>query len=151
MTPDEAYAALNHLRSVLRVPSRGGAHKENLKPFHKSFIDYISDSKRSGFSPDIQREAQQINLTECAFSVLNEAPDGVDFGDLRYIIIYGTFFFFFFFLKSMGCISTSTLRVILIVPPTLRTPVDYQPSTANLDYKLANNMTAQAKKKRKVK
>jgi hypothetical protein len=51
MTLDEAYAALHHLYSVLRVPSRGGAHKENLKPFHKSFIDYISDSKRSGFSP----------------------------------------------------------------------------------------------------
>jgi hypothetical protein len=50
----------------------------------------------------------------------------------------------------MGCISTSTLRVILIVPPTLRTPVDYQTSTANLNYKLANNMTARAEKKRKI-
>jgi hypothetical protein len=79
MTPDEAYAAINHLRSVLLVPRRDEAHKEGLGPFHKSFIDYNSDFRRSGFSSDIQHEAQQIQ-TQCAFRILNEAPNGCYFG-----------------------------------------------------------------------
>jgi hypothetical protein len=54
---------------------------------------------------------------------------------------------FFFFLNQMGCISTPALRVILIVPPTLRTPVDYHTSPANLDYKLANNMTTKMRRR----
>jgi hypothetical protein len=39
MTPDEAYAAINHLCSVLLVPRRDLAHCARLKAFHKSFID----------------------------------------------------------------------------------------------------------------
>jgi hypothetical protein len=65
-------------------------------------------------------------------------------GDIKVIVpvfIDDIFFFFFFKKKSMGCISTPALRVVLTVPPTLHTPVDYQTSSASLDYKLANNMT----------
>jgi hypothetical protein len=80
MTPDEAYAAINHLRSVLLVPPRDQAHHARLEPFHKSFIDYISNFSRSGFSSDIQHEAQQI-LNQCAFRILKEAPDGCHFSD----------------------------------------------------------------------
>ncbi|EKM75168.1 hypothetical protein AGABI1DRAFT_132520 [Agaricus bisporus var. burnettii JB137-S8] len=47
MTPDEAYAAINHLRSVLRVPRRDKAHQESLELFHKSSMDYNSDSIQS--------------------------------------------------------------------------------------------------------
>jgi hypothetical protein len=82
MTPDEAYTAINHLRSVLCVPRRDKAHEKCLKPFHKSFIDYISDSARSEFSPEIKHEARQMK-TECIFRILNEAPDGIDF-DMSY-------------------------------------------------------------------
>jgi hypothetical protein len=78
MTPDEAYAAINHLRSVLLVPGRDKAHHGRLQPFHKSFTDYISDFSRSGFSSDIQHEAQQIQ-TQCAFRILKEAPNGPHF------------------------------------------------------------------------
>ncbi|KAF7763457.1 hypothetical protein Agabi119p4_7994 [Agaricus bisporus var. burnettii] len=60
MTPDETYAAINHLRSVLHVPKRNQAHEERLHPFHKSFVDYVCDFTRSGFSADIQREALQL-------------------------------------------------------------------------------------------
>lgn len=88
MTPDEAYAAINHLRSVLRVPKRDRAHQEVLKPFHKSFIDYVSDFTRSDFSRDIKDEAQQLT-TQCAFRILEEAPDGVDFGDAHYALAHG--------------------------------------------------------------
>ncbi|XP_006463161.1 hypothetical protein AGABI2DRAFT_179606 [Agaricus bisporus var. bisporus H97] len=88
MTPDEAYAAINHLRSVLRVPRRGEAHKEKLEIFHKSFMDYISDFRRSGFSHHIEYEARQLKA-QCIFRILNEAPDGIDFGDVDYGFGYG--------------------------------------------------------------
>jgi hypothetical protein len=89
MTPDDAYAALNHLRSVLRVPGRDKAYEEMLEPFHKSFIDYISDFTRSGFSADVKADAQRIT-TRCALRILKEAPDGVDFGDTSYGLYHGT-------------------------------------------------------------
>ncbi|KAF7763844.1 hypothetical protein Agabi119p4_8381 [Agaricus bisporus var. burnettii] len=89
MTPDDAYAAINHLRSVLRVPGRYGAHKEGLELFHKSFIDYISDFRRSGFSHDIQHEARQL-MAQCAFRILNTAPNGIHFGDVDYQFSHGT-------------------------------------------------------------
>ncbi|KAF7763851.1 hypothetical protein Agabi119p4_8388 [Agaricus bisporus var. burnettii] len=89
MTPDEAYAAINHLQSVLRFPKRGKSHEEKLEPYHKSLIDYISDFSRSGFSHDIQRDARQL-MTKCAFRVLKEAPDGIDFGDTDYKLWHGT-------------------------------------------------------------
>jgi hypothetical protein len=88
MTPDEAYAAINHLRSVLLVPGRDKAHEEGLKPFHKSFIDYISDFSRSGFSSDIQHEAQQIRM-QCAFRIIKEVPNGCQFSDRDYAFYYG--------------------------------------------------------------
>jgi hypothetical protein len=50
---DDAYAALCYLLSVLDVPERSNAHKKELRYFHKSFIDYISDFSRSRFSPDV--------------------------------------------------------------------------------------------------
>lgn len=86
MTPDEAYAALRYLPSVLRIPRRDEAVKRMLEPFHMSFIDYVT---RSGFCSDIAREAKQLK-TECVFRVLNEVPDGVDFGDVDYELLYGT-------------------------------------------------------------
>ncbi|EKM75182.1 hypothetical protein AGABI1DRAFT_132533 [Agaricus bisporus var. burnettii JB137-S8] len=89
MTPDEAYANVNHLRCVLQIPTRDAAHRECLQPFHKSFIDYISDSTRSSFSPNVRYEARQL-MAQCAFRVLNEAPDGIDFGDVNYEVRYGT-------------------------------------------------------------
>ncbi|EKM76688.1 hypothetical protein AGABI1DRAFT_130983 [Agaricus bisporus var. burnettii JB137-S8] len=89
MTPDEAYAAVNQLQSLLRTPKRDQAHLEKLEPFHKSFIDYVSDSSRSNFFTDMNHEAQQLE-TECAFRVLNEAPDGIDFGDVDYEFFFGT-------------------------------------------------------------
>ncbi|EKM82311.1 hypothetical protein AGABI1DRAFT_104346 [Agaricus bisporus var. burnettii JB137-S8] len=89
MTADEAYAALNHLRSVLRVPGRDKAHKQILESFHKSFIDYVSDFTRSGFSPHIKREAQRLK-NQCAFRILKEAPDGIDFFGAGYSMRYCT-------------------------------------------------------------
>lgn len=89
MTRDEAYAALNLLASVLRVTNPKEAHSNKLEPFHNSFIDYVSDFTRSRFSPNIQREAQQLKI-QCASRILNEASDGVDFGDVDYRIFCGT-------------------------------------------------------------
>src|SRR5262249_34502731 len=88
MTPDEACAAINPLRSVLYVPRRDEARQEKLRPFHKSFIDYISDFTRSQFSCDIQDEVRRL-MTQCAFRVLKEAPDGVDFRHGDYRFLYG--------------------------------------------------------------
>jgi hypothetical protein len=91
MAPDEAYAAINHLRSVLRVPQRNKAHRKGLRPFHKSFIDYISDFSRSRFSLNIQHEAQPI-WTQCTFRILKEAPGGCHFpgeNDANNVFYYG--------------------------------------------------------------
>jgi hypothetical protein len=88
MTCGDAYAAVDDLLSVLVVPPPDKANCEPLKPFHKSFIDYISDFTRSGFSPHIQDKAQQLK-TACAFRVLKEAPDGITLGDVNYRFCYG--------------------------------------------------------------
>jgi hypothetical protein len=87
ITSDEAYAALRHLSSVLYFPSHGKAHVEELRCFHKSFLDYISDFARSGFFPsggdDRMRDARQLH-DQCALRVLEQAPNGIDVGDLDY-------------------------------------------------------------------
>jgi hypothetical protein len=88
MTPDEAYAAVNHLRSVLYITRFDKAHEDPPRPFHKSFIDYISEYSRSRFSYDIQDEARQLK-TQCAFRILTEAPDGINSGDVNYRFRYG--------------------------------------------------------------
>ncbi|KAF7783401.1 hypothetical protein Agabi119p4_1425 [Agaricus bisporus var. burnettii] len=89
MTPNEAYAALNLLHSVMQIPRRCTAHHEKLQPFHKSFIDYVSDASRSDFFANMDHEAQNLK-TECAFRILQKAPDGVDCGDISYEFRYGT-------------------------------------------------------------
>src|SRR5262249_47182009 len=53
-----------------------------------SFIDYISNFIRSGFSRDIQDGAQQLR-TQCAFRVLKQAPDGINLGGVDYEFYYG--------------------------------------------------------------
>jgi hypothetical protein len=81
MTADEAYAAVHHLRPVLYVPRCDQAHKEKIRSFHKSFMDYLSDFTRSGFSPDFLDEAYQLNA-ECTFRILMEVPHGIQ-SDIR--------------------------------------------------------------------
>ncbi|XP_006464186.1 hypothetical protein AGABI2DRAFT_120963 [Agaricus bisporus var. bisporus H97] len=56
MTCDDAYAAIRHLRSLLYAPGHDEAHKAGIRSFHKSFLDYISDFARSGFSSDAAKE-----------------------------------------------------------------------------------------------
>jgi hypothetical protein len=89
MTPDEAYAALNLLHSVLYVPRRDKAHEEELESFHKSFIDYISDFSRSQFSRNIRDEARRLK-THCAFRIFKEVPNGIYFDGADFDFCYGT-------------------------------------------------------------
>jgi hypothetical protein len=91
MTCDEAYAALRPLSSVLDIPGRDKAPWGQLWYFHKSFIDYISDFARSGFSRDIKREAHDL-YARCTFRILQQAPDGIDVGDLDYVVYNGDTF-----------------------------------------------------------
>ncbi|KAF7761611.1 hypothetical protein Agabi119p4_9603 [Agaricus bisporus var. burnettii] len=83
MTCDDAYAAIRHLLSVLDAPPRDQAHLAELRSFHKSFIDYISDFTRSGVFSDIERKVHELKV-QCTFRVLEQAPDGVDCGDIDY-------------------------------------------------------------------
>lgn len=85
MTCDQAYAALRHLGSLLDIPGRDAAHKKELRFFHKSFIDYIFDFVRSGFSPDITREAHELYV-QCTFRIIEQAPDGINAGDVNYFV-----------------------------------------------------------------
>ncbi|EKM76826.1 hypothetical protein AGABI1DRAFT_108471 [Agaricus bisporus var. burnettii JB137-S8] len=80
MTCDDAYAAIRLLSSVLDAPEREKAHRLQLRSYHKSFIDYLSDSNRSRFSSTIEARQLEIELT---FKVLKQTPDGIDFGDLN--------------------------------------------------------------------
>jgi hypothetical protein len=90
ITRDEAYAALRPLSSVLYIPSHDKAHEEELRCFHKSFLDYTSDFFRSGHFPpskdDIPRHIYQLHR-QCTLRVFEQAPDGIDVGDLDYRII----------------------------------------------------------------
>ncbi|KAF7761977.1 hypothetical protein Agabi119p4_9969 [Agaricus bisporus var. burnettii] len=85
MTCEEAYAAIRHLSAVLYAPPREEVHRKMLQSFHKSFIDYISDFTRSGFSPDFRQEAYLLEV-QYAFRILGQAPDGVGFDDVNCII-----------------------------------------------------------------
>jgi hypothetical protein len=88
LTRDEAYAALNHLYSVLHVLRRDKAHEEKLEPFHKSFINYISEFTRSRFSPNTEHEGRQL-MAQCALRILKEAPDGVNSAGMDDNLRYG--------------------------------------------------------------
>jgi hypothetical protein len=83
MTSSEAYSALRPLSAVLAIPGRDTAHGEDLRCFHKSFLDYICDFSRSGFSHDIQREARELYV-QCTLRVLGQAPNGIDVDGLYY-------------------------------------------------------------------
>ncbi|KAF7762006.1 hypothetical protein Agabi119p4_9998 [Agaricus bisporus var. burnettii] len=85
MTCDDAYAAIRHLLSVLDAPPRNEADRRMLGSFHKSFIDYISDFTRSGFSYDIEHEAYQLGV-ECTLRILGPIPGGIDVGDTNLFI-----------------------------------------------------------------
>ncbi|KAF7761575.1 hypothetical protein Agabi119p4_9567 [Agaricus bisporus var. burnettii] len=81
MTCDDAYAAIRHLHSLLYAPGHDEAHKAGIRSFHKSFLDYISDFSRSGFSSDIKHESRRLEA-ECTFRILEEAPDGIDVDEM---------------------------------------------------------------------
>jgi hypothetical protein len=76
MTENIAYGATHHIRAVAIVPGPDDAAYTDVKFYHKSFADYLRDFKRSGFSPDIDSEAQQL-MGQCALRILEEAPGGV--------------------------------------------------------------------------
>jgi hypothetical protein len=90
MTYDEAYAALRPLKSVLYAPGRDKAHKRELRYFHKSFIDYISDFARSGFCM-----ISNAKLTNSMFEVrsgsFSRLPMPFDVGAFEYMVNCGKF------------------------------------------------------------
>lgn len=88
MTADEAYAALNHLHSVLYVPPRDKAGRDNIRAFHKSFINYVCDFSRSGLFSDARDEMIQLRR-RCTFRILNEVPDGMELGGFGGVLQLG--------------------------------------------------------------
>lgn len=60
-----------------------------LRPFHKSFMDYISDRARSELFTDIELEAYNLTV-QCSFRILEQAPDGIDFRNNIYSSIRGS-------------------------------------------------------------
>ncbi|KAF7773469.1 hypothetical protein Agabi119p4_5636 [Agaricus bisporus var. burnettii] len=51
-----AYGAVSYLHAVLKVPAPDNTVDEDIAFFHKSFPDFLSDFKRSGFSHNIKDE-----------------------------------------------------------------------------------------------
>jgi hypothetical protein len=76
MTENDAYGATHHIRSIAIVPEPAEAAKKPLGFFHKSFLDYLQDFERSGFSRNILFEAEQLR-DQLAHRILEQAPDGV--------------------------------------------------------------------------
>jgi hypothetical protein len=61
---------------VAIVPGPDEAANKGLEFYHQSFPDYLRDFKRSGFSPNIDSEAEEL-MDQCGLRVIEEAPDGV--------------------------------------------------------------------------
>jgi hypothetical protein len=75
-----AYGATHHIRSIAIVPGPSEAAEASLQFFHKSFLDYLRDFERSGFSQDFDSEAEQLMYLS-ALRIIEQAPDGVYVGD----------------------------------------------------------------------
>lgn len=79
MTQNAAYGATHHIRSIAKIPGPDDAADNHFKFFHKSFPDYLRDFKRSGFSTNIESEAEQL-VCQCVLRIFKEAPDGIYIG-----------------------------------------------------------------------
>jgi hypothetical protein len=77
LTEDDAYGAVHHTYSVVKVPKPDRADEERLGYFHDSFKSYISDFKRSKFFRDVQNEADEL-ATQASLRVVEEVADGFD-------------------------------------------------------------------------
>lgn len=76
MTGAAAYGALHHLHSVLNIPSPEFAKSQEITIRHKSFRDYLIDSKRSALFTDAEAEVDELNV-QCALRILNEPSKGL--------------------------------------------------------------------------
>jgi hypothetical protein len=75
ISQDAAYGATHHIRAVAIIPEPHEALSNDLKFFHKSYLDYLRNFNRSGFSPDIESEVMELRI-KCALRIVEEAPDG---------------------------------------------------------------------------
>jgi hypothetical protein len=113
MTCDDFYDAVYHLHSVLDVPGRDNAHQEAPQIFHKSFIDYLFDYRRSGLFADIKADALNLKI-ECSSRVVRQVPDGINFRGI------------FFGISGVGELvrGPSVLTDIVLTSATHETPLD---------------------------
>lgn len=81
MARHTAYGATHHIHSIATIPGPAEASKSRLQLVHKSLEDYLKDYQRSGFSVDINSELQQLRA-QCALRVVEEVPNGINFGGL---------------------------------------------------------------------
>lgn len=75
MTQSTAYGATHHIRSVADIPEPTEAAERGFNFFHKSFADYLTDFKRSGFSQEVESLGNELRW-QCAMRVLEQARDG---------------------------------------------------------------------------
>lgn len=69
LSPDDAYAALHHLHSVLKVPSPLEAESSYITVHHKSFRDYLTK-----LSPQDDTEFRMLEF-QCALRILKDVPE----------------------------------------------------------------------------
>jgi hypothetical protein len=77
ITQDAAYGATHHIRAIAIIPEPHEALDDDLQFVHKSYLDYLRDFNRSGFSPDIKSEIMELRI-KCMLRILEEAPDGCE-------------------------------------------------------------------------
>lgn len=77
MSRSAAYGATHHIRSLARVPGPAEAANDSIEFFHKSFPDYLRDFDRSGFSPDIRAEIEELK-DQITLRIIREAPEGIN-------------------------------------------------------------------------
>lgn len=73
MTCQNAYAALDQLHSLLKIPSPTEAASQPIQVYHKSFQDYLSRKL-----PDSLQKAKALEI-ECAFWLMKDIPEGMHY------------------------------------------------------------------------
>ncbi|KAF9444627.1 hypothetical protein P691DRAFT_807103 [Macrolepiota fuliginosa MF-IS2] len=82
LQPNVVYGALQKLHSVLHIPSRDSANQQHIIFLHGSFIDYITDPRRSQ-SFAIDPNEVHSYIWRCYHRIIQEANESTDveYGD----------------------------------------------------------------------
>ncbi|KAF7773154.1 hypothetical protein Agabi119p4_5321 [Agaricus bisporus var. burnettii] len=83
-----AYGAVSYIHAVMKAPAPENADDEDLEYFHKSFLEFLYDFKRSGFSHDVEDDAHQLRAQDM-YRIVEQVPNDLDSMDRGYAVRCG--------------------------------------------------------------